>query len=239
MFSSDFLEARKATYAEHTQDASMRLTEQEGEDHLEYDSDEETDEFYQTCSTTPPLLPPTSLQYHQVSLSHAYTTYRAVLCFLATGYCPFSPLSSTFSPSTPSPAATAMSSKHAYLEKWAQEHPHLPLPASPKSVYRLADLLDLPSLASLALERFKQDISHSNVSAELFSTFGNTREEPRKAMVEVAVQHWEEVRESKQFKDMETDMKRNEVKYGAVVADLLPYTGSIHGSSGGGGCIVS
>ncbi|GAA5856714.1 hypothetical protein JCM8547_008804 [Rhodosporidiobolus lusitaniae] len=47
--------------------------------------------------------------------------------------------------------------------------PHPLTPVSPKSVYRLAHLLDLPALLSLALVTFRSQLTVSNAAIELFS----------------------------------------------------------------------
>ncbi|GAA5854971.1 hypothetical protein JCM8547_002327 [Rhodosporidiobolus lusitaniae] len=90
----------------------------------------------------------------------AYSTYSALLVYLQSDFIEFCPLTSSFPTSLTHAAFIA--TKHAV-------EPFLPLSVSPKSIYRLADLLDLPGLKRLSFEAFRSSLSVKNAAQELFS----------------------------------------------------------------------
>ena len=97
------------------------------------DSDDETDVF-------PPKPEPQSSRSPTAVIrvdDAAYTTVRAVLLWLATGHIAFAPLTSK----------VGKAERVAYIRRYADEHPDLPLPASPRAVYRLAQLLCFEDLS--------------------------------------------------------------------------------------------
>jgi hypothetical protein len=105
------------------------------------DSDDETDDFYFSQNPQQPDPSPEAadLTYRQITITHcAFTTYRALLVFLHTGFIHFAPFSSSF-PSRSDSRLDFLTSAH-------DTDPSLPIPVSPKSLYRLAHLLDLDDL---------------------------------------------------------------------------------------------
>jgi len=140
--------------------------------------------------------------------------------YLQTGHVWFAPLTSSFS-HLPLEARSK-----ARLDAISAQHklePKLPPPASPKSVYKLAHYLSLPSLQSLALQDISRQLSIENVFIELFDGLPSVYDEVRKVMVEYAVKHKKEVIETEGFKTVMERLRRNELdRSGAVVADLLP-----------------
>ncbi|GAA5873948.1 hypothetical protein JCM8547_001587 [Rhodosporidiobolus lusitaniae] len=121
------------------------------------DSDGEQDEKHDKSNSSTSSL---SLPKHKsiTVTKTAYSTYLAVVCWLQTGDIVFSPLSSSRSSSNAVLPATPSTSSVSRLT-----------PVSPKSVYRLAHLLELPVLSSLALENFGSQLPIDNVVQELFS----------------------------------------------------------------------
>ena len=94
--------------------------------------------------------------------SAAYTIYQATLTFIHTGFVHFAPLL------TPSlPARKAVPVRSAALANAVEASPSLPLPASPKSVYKLAPLLEIYNLAEIALADYKSRLTVENVLFEL------------------------------------------------------------------------
>jgi hypothetical protein len=126
--------------------------------------------------------------------SASYTTYHAILVWIHTGYISFAPLS----PHPIAPVATSdePSTKRARLESAAKTDPDLPLPASPKSVYMLAHLLELAVLMSLALKDFKSKLTAENVLYQL-TTGVAVHDEVRNAIVAFAQANWSAVKASK------------------------------------------
>ncbi|GAA6035693.1 hypothetical protein JCM8097_004974 [Rhodosporidiobolus ruineniae] len=209
LFSSDFSEGTKRTWDEH-QAVNMPGSLPE-EDALEEDADSATDAFLLSQFLPAPTPPPQDHLFYQIRITGAaYTTYRAVLCFLQTGYCPFAPLSSSAtSTSSVSPAPVA------------QEHPSLPLPASPKSIYQLADLLDLPTLSSLALSNLRSQLTISNVATELFSPFAYAHDKPRAVMVAFVLRNRAAVWKSEGFKEAVKRVKKEDPEGRVVLAELV------------------
>ncbi|BGP17868.1 hypothetical protein JCM10213v2_005910 [Rhodosporidiobolus nylandii] len=222
LFSSEFSEAAKRTLVEYEElSASERSAKRvKTAEPVEDDSDNETDDFYQSSLASPSSSPPPDLRYHQISICDAsYTTYRAVLCWLQTGYYPFATLSSALPPSSDD----SLPPKQTYLAEWAKKHPHLPLPSSPTSTYALSHFLDLPDLSSLALENLRSQLTPANIAIELFSDFANKYEEPRRVLVDFALKRWDEVVQSEAFKAVLEKLRRNELAAGPVMAELVPY----------------
>ncbi|BGP48818.1 hypothetical protein JCM10450v2_004694 [Rhodotorula kratochvilovae] len=96
--------------------------------------------------------------------------------------------------SSPPPSA---SSTHAELVKTrvaAASAAGLLAPVSPKSVYKLADLLQLPDLAAQALDACAASLTHAGAPAELFSPTALAYVELRAKALAYVVQHWAQVK---------------------------------------------
>lgn len=124
------------------------------------DSDDETDEVLQKSYSdrvkerTKPVAPGKTITVAE----SAYTTYAAVLLWVLTHEIEFAPLEST-----------GLEGRADFLKKALDSNAFLPAPASPKSVFRLAHLLELSDLQDLAVTEFKCQLSHKNAAEELFS----------------------------------------------------------------------
>ncbi|GAA5990303.1 hypothetical protein JCM11641_006391 [Rhodosporidiobolus odoratus] len=196
----------------------VRVESSEDED----DSDDETDEFAASGHLPTVPAPLSDLKYHEILFIDAsYTSYRALLCFLQTGYFSFAKLSFTIPPRRPD--SPTPSSNFDALTIWVTNNPTLPLPSSPKSAYTLAHFLDLPDLQSLALLDLQNQLTVSNIAQELFTPFANRYEGPRVMMVKYAVQNWPKVKDTNGFKTVLDKFRRNELASGPVSAELLPY----------------
>ncbi|GAA5825851.1 hypothetical protein JCM5353_002460 [Sporobolomyces roseus] len=184
------------------------------------DSDIDVDEILDE-EWTLTIDPPRDSYYHRIVIRNAaYTTYRAVLMYIQTGYISFSPLTSSFSHLPPSDRARA---RLDHIREQSNLDSRLPLPASPKSVYKLAHYLSLPALQSLALAEISRQLSIENVFIELFDGLASVYDEVRRVMVAFAVEHKKEVVETEGFKGVMEKLRRNELELsGPVVADLLP-----------------
>ncbi|GAA6022693.1 hypothetical protein JCM8202_002740 [Rhodotorula sphaerocarpa] len=106
------------------------------------DSDDETDKVFRDQRRSPakPRSPHVTPHKNVVVKDTAYTTYASVLLWLATRSICFAQLRSA-------PEQIRL----ADLTAANEANPCLPLPASPKSVYRLAHLLELDDLRAIAL----------------------------------------------------------------------------------------
>ncbi|KAK4701536.1 hypothetical protein P7C70_g4694, partial [Phenoliferia sp. Uapishka_3] len=122
-------------------------------------------------------------------------TYREVLRWIHTGDITFASLSS----SRPGGGSTP-SGKPSLRAK-----PILPLvtPASPKSVYRLSDFLELTQLKSLALASIVEQVGVANVAHELMSEVSALYAPVQDALVRYTANNWEKVKESEGWKLLE------------------------------------
>ncbi|GAA6043229.1 hypothetical protein JCM8097_008471 [Rhodosporidiobolus ruineniae] len=180
------------------------------------DSDDETDEFL--FSKRRPTLEQSSeaddVSYRQITATQtAYSTYRAILVYLHTGYIHFAPLRSSSSSS---------SSRRAVLESAHADAPSLPLPISPKSAYRLSHLLGLSTLQKRCLDVFRSQVSVDNAAAELFSDTSIAYDDLRAIVRKFVKENWEEVKASDGWKECLQRIKAGEASTAApVLAELL------------------
>jgi len=140
----------------------------------------------------------------------AYTTYRAMLFYLVTGYVDFLPLTSDYRAQSiekegadPGPAviipAHILSVKPVKegVSPFASKAPHS---CSPKSMYRLADAHMLPGLKELSLKSIISSLTPDNVLLEVFSNFSTKYDAVSQLAVDFMVQHWVEVKKSPAWK---------------------------------------
>ena len=167
------------------------------------DSDDDDDDIIPGPNPVPPTAPDTPAaatvpsadslaktdsSFRLVNIdAAAYTTYRAVLCYLQTGHITFAPLRSSFRLQPES--AALRNAKIAELHS----NPSHPRPASPKSVYRLAHFLELPKLADIALANIKSQLTKENIAFEVFGDVAAVYDEVGKLEVVYAVEHWSDV----------------------------------------------
>ncbi|KAF4617497.1 hypothetical protein D9613_006079 [Agrocybe pediades] len=160
----------------------------------------------------------------------AYTTYFAILYYIYTDRIVFSPLSSSFNNasaesvppavesssvvSTPSEGCQVPGSRRSiaipnpslsrveWIKEWMGSHPGRPAPCSAKSVYRIADRLNLPELKERAAEHILKSLTVENIGYEVFSPFAGAFEVIRKAEVDFFLSHWHEIRASETMKNV-------------------------------------
>lgn len=180
------------------------------------DSDDETDEVFMERSPVKNSSSVAGIPYRQVIVTQtAFSTYHAVLVFLETSFLTFSPLSSSF-PTSSHPT------RRDFLLSSSTASPSLPLPVSPKSIYRLADFLDLPELKKLALSAFTSSLTPAGVAKELFSDFTQCYKEPREVVLGFLKERWEEVKETKEWKELVKRIEEDEVDgVGPVLLALM------------------
>ncbi|BGO97297.1 hypothetical protein NBRC10513v2_001217 [Rhodotorula toruloides] len=177
------------------------------------DSDDETDASLSSASFE--ALPSVPFKLIKVT-DTSYTTYANVLVWLRSRYIAFAPLSSSFEGAPPSNRLTRL--------RALQTDPALPLPASPKSVYRLAHLLSLSSLSSLsslALSNLRTQLTPQNAAYELYSSLVSTYPAVRDVVLDYVVEHWSEGVESSALREMEERAGREELPDGAAQTGIL------------------
>ncbi|ORY88837.1 hypothetical protein BCR35DRAFT_329734 [Leucosporidium creatinivorum] len=161
------------------------------------DSDEEKDQS--TGLTLPRLSQDSDIVYDNelVITEASYSTYKALLIFLQTRRIHFAQLSST-----KNLLNSFIDTKTLFHSTTTTNSSLLP-PASPKSIYRLADFLSLPSLCTLALHDFSSQLTVSNVMHELFSDVAHSHDQLLMAALAFAVLHVGEVRRSRGFGEVQ------------------------------------
>ncbi|BGP48802.1 hypothetical protein JCM10450v2_004678 [Rhodotorula kratochvilovae] len=212
LFQSGFRESEKLTLSQRESCTASdgHAAERTDQQDLE-DSDDEADKFARTPAST---VPPADFAFFEFDFSSlAYTTVQAFLAWACTGHVSFCPVTSSYAADDGTTAATG---KRAYLVSRLADDPSLPLPASPKSLYRLADFLDVPSLRALALSNLTAQLCPRVVTAEIFSPFAAAFPEA------YANRDWRAFKTSEAWtREMERVRSGERVVPGPVVADLL------------------
>ncbi|KAG8852936.1 hypothetical protein FRB96_008455 [Tulasnella sp. 330] len=135
----------------------------------------------------------------------AYLTYRALIFSLYTDDTTFGPLASTYHTDRTSANKNGTefpyTSRRSYVQSRitppkAEARQKSPLPCSPKSLYKLADRLDLPLVKKRAFHAIKNSLNPRNVATELFGNFSSLFPEVRKIELDYLLGHWEEVSHS-------------------------------------------
>lgn len=133
-----------------------------------------------------------------------------MLLWLASSHIDFAPLRSSLQ-------TTATPSRKSRLLTFHTSNPSLPIPSSPKSVFRLAHHLELPELRALALEAFSSQLTPTNLALELFSSEAIKYDKLRKVVVEVAAKQWAGVKGSEGMKEDEG----LSLRFAKVVSELI------------------
>ncbi|GAA6006980.1 hypothetical protein JCM10207_009158 [Rhodosporidiobolus poonsookiae] len=175
------------------------------------DSDDETDDF--RFAKVPPKHeePPDDLSYREITITQtAFSTYHALIVFLQTGFVRFAPLKSACKPSN----TAGIDTLRELLDNAHHKHSDRPLPVSPKSLYRLVDLLGIPDdtgLATLSLNAFANSLTYEGAAHELFSGTATCFEPLRKVVIAYVVAHWNEVRVTASWKEYAARMKAGDL----------------------------
>ncbi|GAA6011349.1 hypothetical protein JCM11491_002753 [Sporobolomyces phaffii] len=140
-----------------------------------------------------------------------YSTYLAVLLWISSRFIAFAPLSSTFAPDEDpfDPASAARTARAtAVVELTKKAKAGLPRPVSPKSVYRLAHLLEMPELAALALANFKAQLTVDGAFHELFSDVSAAYAPVQRVAMDYVLDHWPEVKAARAVQVVENKAER-------------------------------
>ncbi|KAL7344301.1 hypothetical protein BJY59DRAFT_718569 [Rhodotorula toruloides] len=165
------------------------------------DSDDETDGFLDkpTSSSEPSSIPCKTIKI----IDTAYSTYFAVLVWLVTGKISFAPSRSSRTMPPPRPSSAASTRSMAIKTAIDAQTVPVPPPVSAKSVYRLAHLLKLDSLASFALSQIRSQLTIENVAYTLYSDIASAYPEVQSAALDFAVEKWEKVVGAEATNEME------------------------------------
>ncbi|GAA6005675.1 uncharacterized protein JCM10292_006734 [Rhodotorula paludigena] len=161
----------------------------------------------------------TGFSYKQVKMTQAaYSTVRAVLVWMQTAFIRFAPLSSSCLPLN----SNAKKTRSDHVLDALRKDPKLPLLCSPKSVFRLAHLLDLDDLETTCVAHFTSQLSVETAPSELFSELSRLFKPWRKATLDWVVEHWDDVKKSQKWKDMMERIADDDVDgAGAVMVELM------------------
>ncbi|BGP40887.1 hypothetical protein JCM10449v2_004852 [Rhodotorula kratochvilovae] len=161
------------------------------------DSDDEMDErlFENELPTLFSAEDGVDFTYRQITVTQtAYSTSRAVLRYLATGN------------------VSAIRTRRGCIDHLSPTgiNPSALL-VSPKSVYRLAHLLQLEDLHQAALAAFKGSLTPANAAAELFDNALVLYDEWRNVALAFVVHHFDEINEAPSWIEMMERIERDEV----------------------------
>ncbi|KAJ3526498.1 hypothetical protein NM688_g8254 [Phlebia brevispora] len=92
----------------------------------------------------------------------AATTWQALMYYIYTGNITFAPLRSQ-----------GLQARKQAIVEYCTRNPDLPVPCSPKSMYRLADIVGLKDLKDLAYDDIRNKVSAQTVVEEVFSRFSS------------------------------------------------------------------
>ncbi|OBZ68962.1 hypothetical protein A0H81_11068 [Grifola frondosa] len=104
--------------------------------------------------------------------------------------------SSQQQPETVALTSTGPFTRREWIEGWERNNPGRLRPPSAKSVYRLADKLDLQELKERAFLHITKSLTVNNVAYEVFSTFSSAFEDVRKVQVRFFLENWAAIRTS-------------------------------------------
>ena len=186
------------------------------------DSDDETDAClvahdWMSCTTT--KQDTAEFDYQQIEVREtAYSTMCAVLLYLQTGHIKFAPIRSSHA----LPHEELVTERKAFLGASLHEYPTLPPPVSPKSVYRLAHLLERAELQKMALDSLASSLTISGAVHELFSPVSVAYDTVRKVIVNFVVDNWKEVKPTEAWQAVRAKVASGQMEGGAqVLFDLF------------------
>ena len=99
--------------------------------------------------------------------------------------------------------------------------PSHPYPTSPKSIYRLADFLSLPSLVRLALNNYRSQLTVENVAHELFGDVAACYEEIANVALTFAAANWNRIKAQEGMRDVERAVEGGEMPGFAIMSVKL------------------
>ncbi|GAA5915538.1 hypothetical protein JCM6882_005930 [Rhodosporidiobolus microsporus] len=176
------------------------------------DSDDETDELILKERPPDPNAAPSpssSSPVHEIVITEtAYSTYRALLLYLHTGYIAWADPTSSFLPTS---AQTPRESRLECIQETRTASGIDVLPVSPKSMYTLAHFLELDTLATLALAVFASCLHVSTAARELVSPAAGAYDDLRKVVVKFVAANFEDVENSKAWGEVVERVRKGEL----------------------------
>ncbi len=153
--------------------------------------------------------------------AHSFTTYHAVWVWILTKRIEFAQLGSYSAPASPDAASFPLALQPAAKRRKTDAAPTATPAASPKSVYRLAHLLELDKLKHEALEAFKDRLRVANATDQLFSSTSASYDEVRTAAAQFVTRHWAEVSQTEAMKVKIAQIAAGELDHSARIVMAL------------------
>ena len=181
------------------QKEAEKLTKEEEEEkecthHFEHEDSDLENDYHPTPSKSPSI--------HRIIVHDiAYKTLFSYLYYLETGKIHFSPLSSLLPPSYVPPALKPSSTPSC----------------SPKSMYSLAIFYGHQTLRELAYNSISSQLDCCNALLELFSDLSLTHDEIKALFMQAVLDNWNYVKDSKQMKEVEEDLRKGNLEERKVV----------------------
>lgn len=178
----------------------------------------------------------------------SYTTYRALLLYIYSNSIAFAPLRSSWQVLRDRAEAKgrgAVPRRNVFVRDQAVRF-SLALstdelqPTSPKSMYVLADMLQLPELRQEALNQFKRFLTIDNVCIELASSFVGKYDQARSITFDFLRNNWKSVALTSSFSRLLADGLRNlsastQADFSTLLCALTVPIGSNHSNIVGSG----
>ena len=206
LLASDFAEGQAKSKSDH--DADGREAKRKRVEGMEDDEDSDMEMDREIVTTRRPdvSLDACSHTYREVIIrSTAYTTYKTMFGYIFSSIIFFAPLLSSFAPGT-----ATIDMFNDRIEK--SEETGLPS-ASPKSIYRLAHLLDIPELLELALHAIESQLTPANVALELFSDFSGVHDRVRRVELDYFIANYHAVKANGSMDKLEERAAQGEILY--------------------------
>lgn len=205
----------------HTSSEDSDASDSEGypECSLFEESDDETDmHFASTIAKKAPPSDSNNLPHKKVVITQAaFTTYQATLVWMSSRYIRFAPLRSSRGDDT----SESREARLRDIIKMVEANPETSLPASPKSVYRLAHLLELKDLQEAALANLSSQLTPRNAATELFGDVASAYPAFRDVVLKYVVKNWSGVRASEAWKRIKEHADGHMLPAGAAYTALL------------------
>ncbi|PCH43153.1 hypothetical protein WOLCODRAFT_164274 [Wolfiporia cocos MD-104 SS10] len=141
----------------------------------------------------------------------ASATWEAFLYYLYTGRVVFAPLTSE-----------GEDIRGSFVSSYMADKPYMPAPCSCKSMYRLADELDMIELRELALNHLQSRLSKDTILTEIFSEFTSRYKEVKKVEMEVLLRYWSELVDTQVLRQKLVEMTSGDYPHaGDIVAEIF------------------
>lgn len=182
------------------------------------ESDDETDEHFAGEIVKGARKTVGSLPYKKVVINDAaFTTYQATLVWMSSRYIRFAPLRSRMDNN----GSDETESRLQDIIKMVEASPETSMPASPKSVYRLAHLLELKDLQEVALANLSSQLTSRNAAIELFGDVASAYPALRDVVLNFVVKNWPGVLASEAWKRIKEQADGHMLPAGAAHTALL------------------